>query len=924
MSTITKRLCAALLPLLVVSVTACGDSDISAQNNGGNSTAPDAWTPGTQSEADAGSADGTAGTIGPKPVEIETSLQKTTLRAGASFRVECRLLDASGNRVRVEGGTEFGLNYTPRDHFESLDSQTLEPQLAGDGTIACKAPSLGLVDRSPVEVTIEPGAAHTVRTELGEERAEAGTSVSTQCRVYDAFGNRIEGASPTVQVDAMGGGISVDTGTVTIETAGIYMVHCRVSGADRELGEALEVRPGRPAKLTLTPKPSRSVYGLEQVVHFETLVTDRYGNRVPQADVQFQSQPQAANFGYGRYKFGSEGSFEVTATVQGKTHQGKNLSESVQIVVNGEGPDIRCKQPSPATVLDRNPGNTLTFRGTVDDPNGIKKLTINGQTTQVGSNGSFQRDIEPEFGINFVDIVAEDSYDEQNSRTCAFLVADEWTGARDHLGDGVSMRLDQDAVDDDDRNDGLDSIADLIDRALTSDGVKEEIGRALLNANPLRDKCEQDTFAGCIASSKVTYRASGGNPDAGLQLEDLRQLDLQWTRSGLELSASIEKLGIKLKAKATGAGLISVDETGWVRANQVDIDFDTKLELKNDRLHASVRDRSVRVDVPRQVNLDFGGGLSGLLVSAVENLFQGQIRSVIESQFENYIKNNLDPALDDLFSSLSVDSIGRTVRVPKLAGGGKTAMQFGVEFSSLDTRRGRGIVGIGPQFTTSNVQRSGSRGAPLQRGQVLLEPSTNRPLAVGVHVGVVNQVLHTLWRAGMFDANLGKSLLGSSVPKGTKAELKLDLPPVAKRHGSKNQIDLMLGGATLTLVYPGIFDKPVDVRVGLVARTSANIQNSDTLKFDKIRIVDFYFSPRDISLSPKTRSTIESFLKGLFQNVVDRSLNSSLPSLPIPSFEIPASLGRYNLPTGRKLGLDRPGIDTVRHHFLLEGGFGLQ
>ncbi len=927
MSTITRQLYVASVALLTLCVVpACNSSNITAENTGGRPSAPDAWAPNTTGpDTGATSSDVGASSQGP-PATIETRVDSSDVEAGTPLEVECMLLDADGNRVQVDRDLDFGLHYTPRNHFRSPSPLTLEPRETGEADVACKAPSLGLIDRSPVQLDVRPGPARTVRTRLDQNQVVAGTTVTAQCRIFDEFGNRLETASPEVQVDAMGAGISIQQRDVTIETSGIYMVTCRMDGAEREMGASLEVSPGRPAQLTLTPKPSRSVYGLNQVVRFETMVADRYGNRVSQAEVDFESQPSsgADAFGYARYRFDREGTYTVTATVSGETYKDRDLSKSAQITINGEGPDIRCTSPSAGAVLDRDPSGQITFRGEVDDPNGVKKLSINGSQAQVNGK-TFSKQVDTEFGINFVDLEAEDSYNKKSSRTCAFLIADKWSGAQAHLGDSVSMRLDQKAMDDGDRNDGLDSFADIISRALTSEGLKERIGREILDRNPLRDKCERDTFAGCIASTKVKYLGKSWDPDRGLQLKSLDSIDLNWTRDGMEVSASIGGIGVRMLAEATGAGLVTVDTKGWVRADRISLSFDTDISLQNNRLQASINKQSVQVDV-QGVDLDFGGGLSSLLFSAIESLFQGQIQGLVEDQFESYIENNLDPILDDLFSSLDINSLGRTVNVPQLAGNGQTEMNFGVRFSSFDTDpRDRASVGIGTQFRAKNVQRTGtSQGVPIPKDKVKLDPNTNRAVGVGVHLGVVNQVLHTLWRAGMFDVDLGRSLLGSSVPQGTEATLSLDLPPVAKRQGSNNQVDLMLGGATLELVYPGIFSNPVDIRVGLVARTKVDIQGQSTLEFDDIQLVDFYFTPRDVSLAPQTRSTIESFLKELFQNVVDRSLNSSLPSLPIPSFTLPNSLNKYNLPAGQDLGLEQPAINPVRHHFLLEGDFGVK
>jgi hypothetical protein len=69
---------------------------------------------------------------------------------------------------------------------------------------------------------------------------------------------------------------------------------------------------------------------------------------------------------------------------------------------------------------------------------------------------------------------------------------------------------------------------------------------------------------------------------------------------------------------------------------------------------------------------------------------------------------------------------------------------------------------------------------------------------------------------------------------------------------------------------------------------------------------------------------MQMVVQGLAQNLIDTSLNSALPSLPIPSFTLPASLAQYGLPAGSQLGITSPSLAVTPPHFVLRGGFGVQ
>ncbi|MFW5967644.1 MAG: hypothetical protein ACOCV2_09015, partial [Persicimonas sp.] len=196
-------------------------------------------------------------------------------------------------------------------------------------------------------------------------------------------------------------------------------------------------------------------------------------------------------------------------------------------------------------------------------------------------------------------------------------------------------------------------------------------------------------------------------------------------------------------------------------------------------------------------------------------------------------------------------------------------------------------------------------------------------LTAAVHVGTLNQALHALWRGGLFDATLGDdSSVGDALADGAEIGLSSALPPIVTIKGS-DQVNLMLGGMTMDIVYPGIFDDPVEVRVGALARSGVTLSGNDNLEFDDIEIEELYFSPTDISLDDESRDVLESFLTDVLQSLVDSSLNDALPALPIPSFELPTSLNTYDLPGGDELGLIGPGLDGNSSHFILEGSFGV-
>jgi len=85
---------------------------------------------------------------------------------------------------------------------------------------------------------------------------------------------------------------------------------------------------------------------------------------------------------------------------------------------------------------------------------------------------------------------------------------------------------------------------------------------------------------------------------------------------------------------------------------------------------------------------------------------------------------------------------------------------------------------------------------------------------------------------------------------------------------------------------------------------------------------EVHLTSDSLTLGAMAQMQVEDLLKGLAQHLADTSLNNALPALPIPSFQIPASLATYGIPMGQ-LGLDTPILSIAPPHFRLGGGFGI-
>ncbi|HEU4727360.1 MAG TPA: hypothetical protein VFT22_05715, partial [Kofleriaceae bacterium] len=254
--------------------------------------------------------------------------------------------------------------------------------------------------------------------------------------------------------------------------------------------------------------------------------------------------------------------------------------------------------------------------------------------------------------------------------------------------------------------------------------------------------------------------------------------------------------------------------------------------------------------------------------------------------------------------------------VPRLDGSGNLELRVGLALSSFEITPARGLIGIATRFTPGTIAHNRpSLGIARRTASPLLDPpgtSGTRPVGLSLYEGVLNQVLHGLWRGGFFQAAL-------QIGSGT-ATIDARLPPVAAIRGS--QAELMLGGIQATIQIPGIINTPLSILFGGRATASVTL-DGDTLQFGNLALGQLFVSFQ-ASLTQAQRTALSDFLGQALQRVLVDSINRGLPAFPIPTFALPASASGFGLPAGAVLGIVSPQLTTSGAHFVLTGSFGVR
>ncbi|HMG56382.1 MAG TPA: hypothetical protein VK601_22940 [Kofleriaceae bacterium] len=842
---------------------------------------------------------------------VETRVAKPTVAAGEPIGARCAVLDAAGEPALDKRGepltdsVELVITYQHPDSFVTTAEGEVIAARVGTATVRCSAPELGLIDQDPVALEIVAGPAVRVLTSLASPATVAGDPVGVSCLAFDAFNNPVTMFEQSLALSPFGAGITATTDAVTATVAGEYMVTCVVTAAADVEPDLLVVVPALPASLAITVDPERSVYAVDDQVTLVAEARDRFGNRVDDLVLAYAASPALPSPSEARFRFAQDGAFALSASVTSATQDGAPLAASRTVFVNSVGPDIQCmrvdapSQASEAYMIQRAP-STMVVPVRVTDAFDVQSVKINGAPATLNpSSGNYEAPLPADFGMSFVDVVATDKFGKENSTTCFVLVAEQFTAEDAHMPGSLAMRLDPTAIGDPQPG-GLNSINDILRTILSSPQLRTLVNGGLLAANPIND-------GGCgifACSPKVNYNSGTiqwGAPASTLSL----------VPNGLQAQVTLPN--VHLSVNACGTTCCIGGSTIAVTASSISATVAFSLTLQGGVLRAGVQGTpTVTVG---NVGLD-GSGFCGIIIDLLESFFKNTVRDAIRNALSSFISSDVAPLLDGLVSSLDINTLGQSFAVPRLDGAGAIELQFGLAFSSFGADTSHAVLGIGTRFTAASAAHNRpSLGIARRTASAMLDPpgtSPASPIGLSLYEGVLNQVLHGLWRGGFFQAAL-------QIGAGT-ATIDARLPPVVALAGSQAQ--LMLGGIQATIQIPGIIDTPIPILFGGRATASVSLIGN-ALHVGNLTLNQLFVSFH-ASLTQNQRNAMASFLTQVLQGVLADAINDGLPAFPIPTFALPAAAAQFGLPAGAELGILNPALTTSGKHVVLTGGFGVR
>jgi len=552
---------------------------------------------------------------------------------------------------------------------------------------------------------------------------------------------------------------------------------------------------------------------------------------------------------------------------------------------------VSCASPALDAVVNVAPGSPITFKGVVRGATGTTTLAVNGVPTMFGADGAFSKLLTTRYGLNHVVLDIADATGRSDHTLCSFLVAEQYANENTLYNDTVALRLNQSAIDDGVRTGPIDSLADVLATAINSDGLPKSLHEALLKSNPVyKDDSRQVDYQSLSLPGPNTVSAT--LVDGGIKVHVRIEDPLVHMRVGYEVFP----------------GVPTVHTTGEASADFMDVDATFDVAIASGR--PTARPRSVAVTLGT-IDTHFDG-LLGLVLDIAVTSSSALVRDIVSAGLRDSVNAILNDVLDNIVSNLDVASLGTSFSVPRFDGTGTVRISFGVGFSTVVATPTRALVGLSTKFVAPAAHTRLTLGVPFPTGTVLDDPASAEAVTVAEHVGVLQQALQAYWRGGGLDGAI-------TTTGGANVAFTTMLPPVVfiQNDGSLG-LDL---GVSANVSLPGA-TAPIQARAAIRARATATL-SSDDPTFSDVTLTESRVVTAD-QITDADAATVGATLIALLTQMAERSLNDSLPQLPVPAFTIPEALAPYGLPAGAKLGIVDPALTLSGRHAVLRGAFGVR
>ena len=624
-------------------------------------------------------------------------------------------------------------------------------------------------------------------------------------------------------------------------------------------------------EVSLTPR--EPLYSLEDTPAASARVFDRSGAEMPDTPVMWRVDPPGVAMvdAEGHLTFTGEGAGTVLGCATDV------ICGRAAFYVDAGPPKLTVIEPDRGAALGGDRSETIAVRGNAIDSGGHVDVRVNGLSVEVGPDGSFALDVPATFGINHIEVTADDGVRQPAVRvTRDVLWAPRYVPVQPstaRVDDAARLWLGQSVLD-------LDAPVVIPEGAgpLDVDDLASLLTAVLAAADPNTLLAGAGGLLGGDGAGIALVGASLGEPE----------VDLYVVPEGLEVFLRLGGLRVDVGGQFAFEGQ-SLSLDGHLDASLAAF-ASLGLDVAGDgTLTFAVTDSGV---VLESLTGQFQDAAAQALIATIGSRLRGTLESVATGVVDGLIRAQLPAVigtgLDGLIGSLAHLPIHLDTNIP-----GAPVVDLDLALSPQDAlrRRRTGLaLSLGATLThPAPVQAPAAvPGIPaLSEGDP--PQGTDVPLSLALRLELINGLLHEVWRTGLLQLQpaLPAELAGLLQSVRIDARLPPVIAPAAL--GGEFPLEAQLGEVHVFVVGPGGGD-PDELDVTLRAGISLRMDENGSLRLVSADMPDVH---TEILLTAGPHPVLgPDLLNALFGGVIWPRVRDALAgglALSIPAVQVDAA-----------------------------------
>ena len=595
------------------------------------------------------------------------------VEAGEVYTVGCTAQDIFGNKAPAPAGTQVFADPS----VQSAAGGRARSEQAGPAHFSCRAP--GFADSPDLVVHVEATHIRSVEVQLAQGTMRAGEQAPGGCVGFDQYGNeRTSAATLHYTHDtrpAAPARKALGAQAPSLTVAGTYTLYCDGDAQGVTYPAAsLRVLPGLPKRWSADAgwKHDAGCYAQHQFYNLSGSVLDAYDNVVDHPKLEISAWPNlGAQLGPRGASFAEPGIYTLRASVAGEQAPDASLSAlmSKPVEVNSTPPRVVVQYPERSARLEHAADTAdrgVEVRGYVEDVAGLVALKVLGIPQQIAPHATRHAfkvmHTHPAWGLNLVQIEATNRCGVTTRHVQTYLrgerFVDTSVAGAPQGPSGTKIQLGPDML----RNSSpqLDSVADIIEKAMVTPALSERIGTLLAASYPVDEEPEPSVRRGSRLGLRQSFATDWDVLRTGpFSYKNASITRLEVEQDKLSVGLAFSDINIPVSVRVLFNGALVGNAVKTVAAHVTAGSINLRVALRGDagRMRADLSDVSVEIGNGPYLVLDEHSPLALPVVkSVIKNVvssFARFHRRSIEARMASQMHDGVVRGLAHAFESLA-------------------------------------------------------------------------------------------------------------------------------------------------------------------------------------------------------------------------------------------------------------------------------